>query len=1052
MRSAFVHAIAGLAGLATSLSGAAVADDSFVNFESGHTRPLALSPGGDLLFAVNTPNGSLSIFDVEAGGLVLRAEIPVGLEPVAVASRVNTGSGRTEAWVVNHLSDSVSVVEIDAADPADSRVRHTLLVGDEPRDIVFAGSPIVKAFVTTARRGQNLPEAIDPAFNEPGTPRALVWAFQAENVGTGIGGTPVAILEFFGDTPRALAASPDGSMVYAAVFHSGNNTTSLREGVVASGGGAPPPPPDSPYFGDPDIAERALVVRSANGSGPWLDELGRDWSDEIFFSLADKDVFAIDADANPPTAAVGVEAFRGVGTTLFNMAVRPGTGSVFVTNSEARNEVRFEPIEAGGVQGHATEQRITVLANDSVSPVHVNPHIDYSVATGPLSETDESVALLGDLAFSSDGASLYAAAMGSDSVAVFDAAALESGTVTRDLVDVGRGPSGVALDEANDRLYVMNRLDHTISVVSDASDAGLRQEASVVSVGADPTPAVILEGRPFLYGARGFSGHGDLACASCHAFGDTDQLAWELGNPYGALETNPNPILPFPPVGAPPLEPFSPIKGALTTQSLRGLADAGPMHWRGDRTAGNDPGGDAMDEDGAFKKFNAAFVELLGRAAPLTASEMQAFTDFVLTMRYPPNPVRALDNEMTREQETGLELFTTREVVPFTVPCAGCHELPLGTGGGTSTGVTNSLKVPHLRSLYQKVGKFGGAVNGDEDDFLVGEQVRGFGLAHEGAIPGPFEFASGFQLIGVDPETKPGISIAEFLISLDTGLAPAVGQQVTIGASPSSDRLKRLDLLVGRDAAGDCDLVFSGRIDGAPRLASVRPDGRVQLGDSELAPLDEDALLAMASVAGGEQTYTCRPPGTGRAATIDADLDGFLDGDELREGSDPTNASSTPYICAGGGALATTKMKITKNQLPRGDEKLSIKATWISASDIDPAADGFNFVLRTQAGEIVTHYSLPAAGWTTSDGARFSYAGPDGAVIPKAKLSIADDGEVKLAVKGNAGEFGVDTSSLVLVIVLGGSDEAASGACVTGTFGSGGLPACEVSEKKVKCG
>ena len=41
-----------------------------------------------------------------------------------------------EAWVVNHVSDSVSVVELN---DKSSRVKHTLLVGDEPRDIVFAG-------------------------------------------------------------------------------------------------------------------------------------------------------------------------------------------------------------------------------------------------------------------------------------------------------------------------------------------------------------------------------------------------------------------------------------------------------------------------------------------------------------------------------------------------------------------------------------------------------------------------------------------------------------------------------------------------------------------------------------------------------------------------------------------------------------------------------------------------------------------------------------------------------------------------------------------------
>ena len=49
------------------------------------------------------------------------------------------------------------------------------------------------------------------------------------------GGTPNRILTFFGDTPRALAT--DGSTVYVAVFHSGNETTAIFEGVVTIAAG-----------------------------------------------------------------------------------------------------------------------------------------------------------------------------------------------------------------------------------------------------------------------------------------------------------------------------------------------------------------------------------------------------------------------------------------------------------------------------------------------------------------------------------------------------------------------------------------------------------------------------------------------------------------------------------------------------------------------------------------------------------------------------------------------------------------------------------------------
>src|SRR5262249_10847528 len=109
---------------------------SFVEFESGQVRPLAISPDRQTLFAVNTPNGTLEAFDLSSGLPVFQYRVPVGLEPVAVAVR-----SISELWVVNHLSDSVSIVSL-AGTP---HVTRTLLVGDEPRDIVFAGNP-VRAF------------------------------------------------------------------------------------------------------------------------------------------------------------------------------------------------------------------------------------------------------------------------------------------------------------------------------------------------------------------------------------------------------------------------------------------------------------------------------------------------------------------------------------------------------------------------------------------------------------------------------------------------------------------------------------------------------------------------------------------------------------------------------------------------------------------------------------------------------------------------------------------------------------------------------------------
>src|SRR5580704_7790515 len=197
----FLQPLAAVALLSAPLlaGSARAAPPNFIEFESGHVRPISMSPSGTQLFAVNTPNDTLEIFNITPQGLVLQARVPVGLEPVAVAAR-NNG----EVWVVNHLSDSVSVVTL-AGTP---HVVRTLLVGDEPSDVVFAGSS-GRAFITTAHRGQQRSDpsiagvagAGDPQMTTPSVPRADVWVFDPARLGATVGGTPVKIMSFFSDTP-----------------------------------------------------------------------------------------------------------------------------------------------------------------------------------------------------------------------------------------------------------------------------------------------------------------------------------------------------------------------------------------------------------------------------------------------------------------------------------------------------------------------------------------------------------------------------------------------------------------------------------------------------------------------------------------------------------------------------------------------------------------------------------------------------------------------------------------------------------------------------------
>ncbi|MFN8643317.1 MAG: hypothetical protein U0802_17265 [Candidatus Binatia bacterium] len=550
------------------------------------------------------------------------------------------------------------------------------------------------------------------------------------------------------------------------------------------------------------------------------------------------------------------------------MAVRPDNGKVYVSNLESRNHVRFEPLAASGMQGHITEY-ISVITGTTPSPHHLNPHVSYGVATGSQSERDQSLAFPTDMVFAPNGLTLFVAAfrLGQDRRARRNA--LEGGTISASRSRWGQGPSGLALDTAHDRLYVMNRIDHTVSVVSNAS-SNARAQTAVVPLRYDPSPAAAKVGRRFLYDAHGTSGHGDNACASCHIFGDFDSLAWDLGDPFGSVVANPNPFR----LGTG--GPFHPMKGPMTTQSLRGMADAGPMHWRGDRTGGT-TGGDPLDEDLAFKAFNPAFVGLLGRSAELTATEMQQFTDFILSVRYPPNPIRALSNVPTAAESAGETFYTTNIVDTRT--CNGCHALPLGTDGFSSfEGETQEFKIAHLRNLYQKVGMFGlptGVLGGTGS---TGDQVRGFGFLHDGSIPTVFNFlrASVFNFGTGGTANTRRRNVEAFVLALDTGLRPAVGQQVSVnpGSVADANVISRIDLLVGRDDAGDCELVVKGVVSGEAR-GWVYAGGNNFRSDRVLEPLiGKTSLRALAGTAGQEQIYTCVPPGSGTRIGVDRDGDG----------------------------------------------------------------------------------------------------------------------------------------------------------------------------------
>lgn len=874
---------------------------------------MAMSSDGSTLVATNTPNSALEIYDLTDTGMTHRLSIPVGLEPVAVALR-----NANEAWVINHLSDSISIVELV---PGKERVIRTLLVGDEPRDIVFAGATKIHAYVTTAHRGQNVP--YDPQLTTPGIGRADVWVFDPSNLGSALSGSPVTIINLFSDTPRALAVSADGKSVYAAGFKTGNQTAPLWEGRVSVNGGLPGPVFDA----NGELQPLTGLIVKYNGID-WLDSAGRPWTNLVKFNLPDKDVFVIDATAQPPRQSEGdVKFYTGVGTVLFNMAVHPKNGTVYVSNTEAFNEKRFEgqglSHDAGTVRGRFVHNRISILKNGTVETRNLNKHIDPNSCCAPIpnSVNDRSLAQPMEMAISNDGEKLFVAAFGSGKIGVFDTRELEKGSFIPDakhhITLSAGGPSGVVLDDKRKRLYVMTRFDNGISIV----DTKQKNEVFHTTM-HNPEPASVVAGRQFLYDARYTSSNGDLSCASCHIFGDMDDLAWDLGDPDGSSFAVPGPYKNTPEqIGRLDMpKTFRAMKGPMTTQSLRGMANHGPMHWRGDRTGGNDeptaqPDSGTFNENLAFMKFNPAFVGLVGRNRQLSAVEMKQFTDFILQVMYPPNPIRQLDNSLTAQQQAGKDRFVLERTDTF-FTCEGCHTLKpdgnaefgvakpgfFGTSGFYSAGRVGSqiMKVPHLRNLYQKVGMFGTAetpellpnfVGGVKNPHM-GDQIRAYGFNHDGANDTLFSFHLRLAFLvrapgtngPADPGNPGGFSrdrtagdaqrreVEAFMLVFDSNLAPIVGQQVTLAPTSDGAVHNRINLLLARADRGECEVVAH----------KSRSRGYLYLGGGSFrgndnALIDDLALRGQAGVAGEEVTYTCAPVKSGARLAIDRNEDGIAD-------------------------------------------------------------------------------------------------------------------------------------------------------------------------------
>ncbi len=942
--SAWVWALAstvGVLGVGAGSAAAQAPSNAFTNWETPHVHPIELTPDGTKLLAVNTADNRLEVYAVSGGGGGVRvltplASIPVGLDPVTVRART---SG--EAWVVNHISDSISIVDLNLM-----TVRRTIKTQDEPCDVVFAGpgGDATQAFVSC-----QAPHVVQ------------VFSASAPAL-------PVSTISIIGESPRSLAVSPDGAQVYCAIFDSGNNTTILGGGSLNLGAGNLAFPPNAvsdpvgPYAGvnpPPNAGTGFSPARSAAAStnlpvglivrkdsaGRWFDDNNRDWTSlvsganaarsgrPVGWDLADHDCAIIDA------SSLSVSYSRGLMNICMSVGVNPVTGVVTVIGTEATNEVRFEP-NVNGVFVRVKMGSFSPAAPLGGPVIDLNPHLSYAVRTLPLAQRGESIGDPRAIIWDSTGLRGYIAGMGSNNIITIDQGGQRFGALAP--LAVGEGPTGLALHEASGTLFVMNKFGASISVI----DTAAWSEAVRVPL-HDSTPTAIKVGRKHLYDTQKNSGLGQASCGSCHVDARNDRLAWDLGDPTGASGSlaNRNLGMGFP--GLAPattnvaFQPFHPMKGPMTTQTMQDIIGKEPHHWRGDRLG--------------IEEFNGAFVGLQANDVVLTPAEMQQFEDFLASITFPPNPFRNFNNTLPTSlplpghfttgrfgpagrplpngnAQNGLALYrsTNRRLDSNAFACVTCHTLPTGAGPDMTfsgaqwipipagprgerhlglvsvDGSTNtSIKIPQTRQLYKKVG------------FNTTQLINtsGFGVLHDGSVDSIERFvAEPVFTLASDQEVADMVALLLAFSGSDMPLGSptnvfippgplskdsraGVGVQVTIDSTGDAPAITLLGQMVAEANAGRLALVAKGRWAAPggpvlPRGAFYAGGGNFQT-DRRAEILTQAQLLALA---GPETpiTFTVVPTANQQRIGADRDSDGFFDRDELDVCSNPADKNNFP--------------------------------------------------------------------------------------------------------------------------------------------------------------
>ena len=470
--------------------------------------------------AAQTPAASPQAGVTETAGAI--AKNPSSSSPIAISD------DDALLVVANNLDNSITVINV--AGEANTKVAE-VEVGDAPRTVAITAD---KRFAYVANQGSATVSVVDLAANQK------------------ILDIPV------GAEPYGIALTPDGTRAYVA--NSASNTVSVIDtssNTVAATIAIPGVQPrgvaitnDNGGQGEQSVYVTQFLSQPTASGGPGQDQ-GSEGKVFVLSTTDDTQIRGVITLAAQETGfAANRTAFGGTEADptfaypnqLQAIVLKDGRGYLPNVAASPEGPVRFNV----DTQAFLSVFDVAAQAELSGGTINLQEAVRSQTFTPKLFLANPWA-----IAFKHSGNEGYVASAASDvlvKISIDDSGVpsvvnvpAEGDTTRVALIDVGKNPRGVVVNNADTRAYVMNYISKDVSVI----DLTTSPESEVARIASVDLPAAGSDGEKFLLGnqlfnssrgafdegvAERMSSEGWQACSSCHPDGLSDGVVWAFAS------------------------------------------------------------------------------------------------------------------------------------------------------------------------------------------------------------------------------------------------------------------------------------------------------------------------------------------------------------------------------------------------------------------------------------------------------------------------------------------------------------------------------------------